>query len=195
MARRVDNRELAVARVYAQSLLALAEEAGNADEIQAELAALAGEVASSDELAAFLASPLVGVSERAEALETIFRGRLSDLLLDTLQVMNEKGRLGLVRALAVALQEELDRLRGRVDVEVTTAVALSAELRERLHTVVAERTGKQPRLTESVDPEILGGMVLRIADRKIDASVASELRRLDQRLKDRMSAAVRSGME
>lgn len=195
MARRVDNRELAVARVYAQSLLALAEEAGNADEIQTELAALAGEVAQSDELAAFLGSPLVGESERAEALETIFRGRLSDLLLDTLQVMNEKGRLGLVRALDAALQEELDRLRGRVDVEVTTAVSLSDELRDRLRSVVAERTGKHPRLTESVDPEILGGMVLRIADRKIDASVASELRRLDQRLKDRMSAAVRSGME
>lgn len=192
---RIDNRELAVGRVYARSLLALAEETGATDEVHAQLTGLADEVAENPDLAGFLSSPLVGQSERTEALETMFRGRLSDLLLDALQVMNEKGRLGLVRALAAAFREELDRLRGRVDVTVVTAVPLSDELRERVRSVVAARSGKEPRLTESVDPEILGGLVLHIADRKIDASVATEIRGLDERLKDRMSAAVRSGME
>ena len=195
MVTRVDNRELAVARVYARSLLALAEEDGISDEVQAELAGLAAAVAADPEISAFLASPLVGEAHRAEALEAMFRGRLSDLLLDTLQVMNGKGRLGLLRALALAFEEELDRLCGRVDVVVTTAIPLSDELRERVRSVVAERSGKKPRLVESVDPEILGGMVLRIGDRKLDASVASELRRMDQRLKDRMPDAVFSGME
>lgn len=195
MATRVDNRDLAVARVYARSLLALAEEDGISDGVQPELAGLAAEVEGHPELAAFLASPLVGERHRAEALEAMFRGRLADLVLDTLQVMNGKGRLGLLRALALAFQEELDRLRGRVDVAVTTAIPLSDELRERVRSVVAERSGKQPRLVESVDPEILGGIVLRIGDRKLDASVANELRHMDQRLRDRMSGAVRSGME
>lgn len=195
MAGRVDNRELAVARVYAQSLLTLAEEAGISDQVQAELAGLAAEAVRSPELVAFLASPLVGESHRAEALEAMFRGRLSDLFLDTLQVMNGKGRLGLVRALDAAFQEELDRLRGWVDVAVTTAIPLSDELRERVRSVVAGRSAKQPRLRESVDPEILGGMVLRIGDRKLDASVARELRRMDQRLRDRLSGAALGGME
>lgn len=195
MATRVDNRELAVARVYARSLLVLAEEDGISDEVRAELAGLAAEVATHPEISSFLASPLVGEARRAEAVEAMFRGRLSDLLVDTLQVMNAKGRLALLRALALAFEEELDRLRGRVDVVVTTAVPLSDELRERVRSVAAERSGKQPRLVESVDPEILGGMVLRIGDRKLDASVASELRRMDLRLKDRMPDAVFSGME
>jgi len=195
VATRVDNRELAVARVYARSLLVLAEEDGISDEVRAELAGLAAEVATHPEISSFLASPLVGEARRAEAVEAMFRGRLSDLLVDTLQVMNAKGRLALLRALALAFEEELDRLRGRVDVVVTTAVPLSDELRERVRSVAAERSGKQPRLVESVDPEILGGMVLRIGDRKLDASVASELRRMDLRLKDRMPDAVFSGME
>lgn len=195
MATRVDNRELAVARVYARSLLALAEEDGISDEVQAELTGLAAAVAAHPEISAFLASPLVGEAHRAEAVEAMFRGRLSDLLVDTLQVMGAKGRLALLRALTLAFEEELERLRGRVDVVVTTAVPLSDELRERVRSVVAERSGRKPRLVESVDPEILGGMVLRIEDRKLDASVASELRRMDQRLKDRMPDAVFSGME
>jgi F-type H+-transporting ATPase subunit delta len=192
---RIDNRELAVARVYARSLLALSEEDGIADQVQAELGGLAAQVATHAEISAFLASPLVGETHRAEALEAMFRGRLSDLLLDTLQVMNGKGRAGLLPALAAAFAEELDRLRGRVDVAVTTAIPLSDEFRERVRSVVAERSGKQPRLSESVDPEILGGMVLRIGDRKFDASVATQLRRMDQRLRDRLSGATFSGME
>lgn len=181
----IDSRELAVARVYAFALLGLAEERGLADELAAELEALAEEVSSDRALAGFLESPLVGDAERRAVLEKACRGRLQDLAVDTLQVMNRKGRLALVPALAVAYRRELDRRRGRVDVDVASAVPLSPSLRERLHAALARVTGRQPVLRERVDADLVGGLRLAIGDRRIDGSIAAQLRRLDTRLLER----------
>lgn len=190
----IDNRELAVGRVYAVAALELAEEAGRAEEVGQELAALAADLEADAETAAFFASPLVDEEQRRAALERL-RGTLSDLTVDTLQVMNGKGRLALVPALAAAYREELDRLRGRVDVTVSSARPLGDELRERLLAVVRERTGNEPRLEERVDSALLGGLVMRIGDRKIDASVAHQLRRIDEKLLGRAAGAAREAME
>jgi F-type H+-transporting ATPase subunit delta len=181
----IDSRELAVARVYALALLALAEEQGRGEEVGEELAALAAVVTSDETSRAFLASPLVSEEERRTALETAFRGRLQDLTVDVLQVMNRKRRLAVVPALALAYRRELDRRRGRVDVDVASAVPLSESLRERLHAALAAMTGREPVLHERVDAELVAGLRLAIGDRKIDGSVAARLRRLDLRLLER----------
>ena len=178
----IDSRELAVARVYALALLALAEEQSRGEEVGEELAALAAVVTSDETSRAFLASPLVSGEERRTALETAFRGRLQDLTVDVLQVMNRKRRLAVVPALALAYRRELDRRRGRVDVDVASAVPLSEALRERLRAALAGVTGREPVLHERVDAELVAGLRLAIGDRKIDGSVAARLRRLDLRL-------------
>lgn len=182
MAAGVDSRMLALARVYAAALLDLAEERGRAEQIAEELARLAAEVGADASAAAFLASPLVGSEGRRAALETACRGRLDDLTVDALQVMSRKGRLALLPALAAAYRHELDRRRGRVNVDVASAVPLAATLRDRLRAALAGATGREPVLRERVDAELVGGLVLAIGDRKIDGSIATRLRRLDATL-------------
>ncbi len=195
MGERIDSRELAVARVYAFALLGLVEESGLADTVGGELEALAREVSSDRVVAGFLASPLVGEGERRAVLEKALRGRLQDLTVDALQVMNRKGRLALVPALAVSYRRELDRRRGRVDVDVASAVPLSPALRERLQTTLARATGREPVLRERVEADLVGGLRLAIGDRKIDGSIAAQLRRLDSRLLERAPRSVEGLME
>jgi F-type H+-transporting ATPase subunit delta len=195
MARKVDDRQLAVARVYAESLFALAEERGEADAALVELDGLAGLLETEPDLEAFFASPLVDQKARRRVLDESLGERVSELVVDTLQVMNGKGRLGLLAALAVAYRKVLDERRGRVDVGVATAVELVAALRDRLVSTLERITEREVRLAETVDPELLGGMVVSVGDRKIDYSLATDLRQLDDKLRDRATREIHSVTE
>jgi F-type H+-transporting ATPase subunit delta len=188
-----EDHQGGVPQVYAEALLAVAEEQGIADEVLDELNALAGLAVENRELETFLASPLVESEVRTRTLEKLLRGRASDLLVDALQVINRKGRLELLPEIAAAYRQEHRRLRGRVQVFVTSAVPLSDALRARLREAAARFAGKAPELFESVDPELLGGMVVRVGDERIDSSIRTRLRDLGRALFRRASLEVQSG--
>ncbi|MGH9361526.1 MAG: ATP synthase F1 subunit delta [Thermoanaerobaculia bacterium] len=187
---RVDERQLALARVYARALLALAEERGESETLLAELGELARHLDRDPEFAEFIASPLVDDERRRETLEQIFRGRASDLLVDALQVLNRKGRLGVLRTVAEAFRRELREARGLVDVRVRTAVPLPPPLRVRLVETVRRFSGGTPELAEVVDPKVLGGLVVELEGKKLDASLAARLRELGAALARRASEEI-----
>jgi F-type H+-transporting ATPase subunit delta len=187
---RINDKQLAIATVYAQAMIELAESQGATDALMAELDELGLAIERDPELADFLASPLIDSDERRDSLEKIFRGRASDLFVDSLQVVNRKGRLALIEAITVAFAQARRELRNEVDVDVTSAVPLSAALRARLQQAVDHFTGKKSRLLESVEPKLLGGMVLRVGDQKIDSSVARELEMMKEALAARTSREI-----
>lgn len=187
------EQEVAIARVYAQAALGLADERGEAAGLLEELEELVGLLNSEPALEDYLASPLVGRAQRGASLENLFRGRMSDLLLDTLRVMNRKGRAGLVRALAVAYREEIDELNQLVGVRVRSAQPLTAELREDLRAAVSSFSGKTAQLEEEIDASLLGGLVLHVGDRKIDTSLVKELSAISAQLSDRASREIQGG--
>jgi F-type H+-transporting ATPase subunit delta len=186
----VSDRELSIARVYSKAMLDLAEERGEADALLDELQELVRYLDRNSELEQFLGSPLVDDDDRARVLEKVFRGRASDLLVDSLQVVNRKGRLGLLRAIAEGYRLEHRNLRGIADAVVRTAVPLSDALRARVRETVTRFTGKQAHLIEKVDPALLGGIVIEVDGQKIDGSVASRLRELGQTLEQRASQEI-----
>ncbi len=176
-----------MAGVYARALLALASDRAEADQIEGELAELAGLLVGNPELESYLSSPLVDEEARTATLEKAFRTRANELVVNTLQVMHGKGRLRLLRALAEAYRLENEHRRGEVDVEVTTAVELSDELRRRLAVTASRYAGRTARLIEKVDAELLGGLVLKIGDRKIDSSLARQIHDAREGLFERAS--------
>ncbi len=188
-----DGRDLGVPRVYARAMLSLAAAQGRAEELLAELDDLGRIIGGDPELAFFLGSPLVGAEERAAALEKIFRRRASDLLTDSLEVINRKGRLGLLPAIIAAYRGEYRQLRGVVDARVTTAVPLSPALRDSLARAIASFTGKQPELVERVDPALLGGLVVEVAGEKIDTSLATRLHGVGAALAERSALELHRG--
>lgn len=187
------EKDLAVARVWADSLFALAAESGREDELSGELEGLAELLDRQPPLANLLESPAIDTEAKRALLEKALRGRASDLLVDALQVMRRKGRLVLLRAVAQTYRAEWLARRHKVEVRVTSAVALSEPLREALRLAAAERTNRQPILVERVDPELLGGLVVAIGDEKIDCSVSTELEKMEVALLDRASRELLSG--
>jgi F-type H+-transporting ATPase subunit delta len=189
------GRRFALARVYAQALLDVADQRGAADDVLSELEELRRHAAASSDFAAFLASPAVDEEARRAVLERLLRGRASALLVDALQVVNRKGRLGLLPTIAEAYAQALDERRGRIEVTVETARPLDDDQRRRLVEAVARHSGKQARLREEVRPGLIGGLVVRIGDRKIDNSIASRLAALAEALHARASAEIWSGRD
>lgn len=189
----VDDRNLGLGRLYAKAILDLAEEQGQAGELLDELTDLARYLESHPELEGVFGSPLIEAEARAGTIEKIFRGRASDLLVDALHVVNNKGRLGYLRAIAEAYRRELRDRRGMVDVNVRTAVPLTESLRAGLTDSLARFTGRTPALIEKVDPSVIGGLVVQVSGTKIDTSVASRLRDLGAALERRASEEIHRG--
>lgn len=189
----LSDTNIAVGRVYSDAILSLAEERGVADEILEELRGVTALLEQDATLRSYLSSPLVDVEERRQLLEAAFRGKVNDLLADALQVLNRKGRLRFLPAVAHAYERTLDQRRGRVEVQVTTAVALDEAQRQKIRSALERRLGMEPMLRESVDPALIGGIVFRIGDRKIDDSVATRLRTLSKALAARTALEVHTG--
>ncbi len=185
-----NDRELSIAGVYSKAMLDLAEQQGEADSLLEELQGLVEYLDRNPELARFLASPLVDDEDRARVLEKAFRGRASDLLLDSLQVVNRKGRLALLRDIVASYRSEHRKLRHQVEARVRTAVPLTEALRARVRESVTRHTGQQPILIETVDPSVIGGIVIEVGDEKIDGSVAHKLRELGRNLELRASQEI-----
>jgi F-type H+-transporting ATPase subunit delta len=187
--------DIAIADSYALALLELSEERGNSDEVLSELGELVGYLGRDAALADFLASPAVDDQARAAAMEKMLRGRLNDLLLDTLLVLNAKGRSSMIGALYERYRLALQRVRGGIDVLITSAVPLTDGSRERLRQMLAHRTGLSPQLVEKVDESLLGGLVVQIGDQRLDCSVSHRLHRLREALSDRASREIHAGTE
>ena len=184
---------MAVAGVYAESLYDVAKESGAQDSLLEELTALAELLRTDADLRDFLSSPLVDAKVRARAIEKVFRGRASDLLVDALQVINRKGRSALLPSVAESYRRKVDRVAGRIDVSVSTAVALDDVLRADLKAAIKRYSGKDARLTERVDASLLAGMVVQVGDQKFDSSASAALDRLEAALLERASQQIMQG--
>lgn len=185
------DKERSLARIYAEAMLVAA--AGAEQAFVDDLDGLVGLLDRDPAFEAVLANPLINAAGKRALIDKALRGQLGDILVDGLQVMRKKGRLGLVRELARAVHEIWLARQGKVEVRVTSAVPLSPALREDLVRAAAQRIGKQPVLVERVDPKLLGGLVVRARDGKFDSSVARTLARIEAQLLERASNELLSG--
>ncbi|MDE0890173.1 MAG: ATP synthase F1 subunit delta [Phycisphaerales bacterium] len=186
----------AVARVYAQSLLELADAAGGDEKIvetSAELVAIMEIIRSDESTAEFLRSPIIEREKRAAAIRRIFEGRVSDLILRFMLVLNGKGRLGEFGAMATAYDQLVNKRLGRVEVDVYTVEGrLETDELAVVGEKVKARFGQDPVFHQYADASMIGGLVLRVGDQLIDGSVRGQLRRMREELLAGGSAEIRA---
>ncbi len=177
-----------VADTYAEALLASAQQQNQADELAHEFAELIRYVGGDEKFVRFLESAVVDEDHRRESLRRIFgHERLSLLLRNLLLVLNDRGRLPLLSAIYESYRRQLDVLRGRQEVHVTTAVPLTAEQRRHMQQAVSRAIEREAILVERVEPSLLGGLVVEMANRRMDASIRHRLDELAEHIR-------RSGM-
>lgn len=168
--------------VYAQSLLDLAKERNAAESIGEDLKALGEGIRSDAGLKLFVIDPSISTEKRAAAFQTAFAGKVDQLLLNFLGVLNLKGRLAMLPEISDAYQTLLDEMFGKIEVDVTVAQRLSPEELSLVQQKVSTALGKSAVVHQYVDESIIGGLVLRVQDRLIDASVKYQLQAMKEQL-------------
>jgi len=192
----LDDTTRHVARVYAEALYNAADKRQEAVGILEDLEGLVNQVFRRDPgIEAFLASAAVGRERKAQLIRRAFEGRASDLLVNFLQVLNEHDRLDLLRAIAAAYRDLYDRRSGRIHVHVRSAVPLGEDQQEKLKQELRASFGKEPMLDTRVDPDLLGGLVVRVGDWLYDASVRTRLQDIRDQVIERSSHEIQSGRD
>jgi len=186
-----------LAKVYARSLYELAAESSRREDVleAADELEQIGELMRGDRaLREMLASPIVDPARREASLRRIFGGRVSDLTLRFLLVLNEKKRLSHLASIIAAFDQLVQEAFGKIEVDVFTAAPLGAEQLGEVAARIQSALRREPVLHPYTEPAMIGGIKLRIGDQLVDGSVAAQLRRLKGELLRGGASIARGGL-
>ena len=166
-----------IAAVYARALLEVAREHGRLDVVHEQLDELADAIDANRDLQVFLFSPYFSSQEKREGLERALTDA-DPLLTNFLGVLIEKHRMPVI----FRIRRELDTLweteNRMLAVAVTSAIELDGTTVEEIGARIGERTGRRVTVTSNVDPNILGGIVVRVGNSILDASIRHRFEQL-----------------
>lgn len=166
-----------IAQVYARSLFEVARDRGKLDLVREQLAQVADAIGEHRQLQMFFFSPYFSTDEKQDALERVMQGG-DAIVMNFLALLIENHRMPVIfriRAQYERLWEEENRT---LPVEITSAVALDAQTTESLGRTIGERAGRRVTLATRVDPDIIGGIVVRVGNSILDASIRNRLEQL-----------------
>ena len=174
----------AAQRIYAKALFEAAQGQGRVDAVDRDLGAFAEALGATPELAAFLGNPQVEKQAKIDIVAQLSEGG-DDLVRNTLRLLAGRGRAGDIGQVYTEFRGLVDRAQGRVAVELTTAYELSDDEARGIVGNIERSSGRTVEATRSVDPSLIGGMILQAGSLRVDASVRGRLERLRRQLATR----------
>lgn len=179
--------------VYAKALLAATEKVGQSEAVLEELDSFVSDVLEKNpKFEDLLVSAIVSAEEKERILGRTVGNQASKLFGNFLKILARNGRLDAVRAVQRAAHDQLNQLRGRVRVDVTSAAPLNDQLTQQLTDRLRGMLGQEPVLTTHLDPEVLGGLIVRVGDTVYDGSIATQLKRLSGQIINRSVHEIQS---
>jgi len=166
-----------LARVYGRSLFEVAREHGRLDELREQLGQFADALNDNRDLAVFFFSPYFSTTEKQDMLGRVLIGA-DQVFLNFLSLLIENHRMPVIfriRQQYEALWEEENRM---LPVEITSAIELDQQTTESLGRKIGERAGRTVTVASRVDPDIIGGIVVRVGNSILDASIRNRLEQL-----------------
>ena len=174
-----------VAERYASSLFDLAQEAGSADAVGKDLDRFQSLIDESDDLKRLIASPVFSAEDQVRAISAIAeKAGIAGLVGNFLKVVAGNRRLFAVPGMIRAYRAIAARSRGEITAEVTSAHALTGAQENELKAALKGVTGKDVTVAVTVDPSILGGLIVKVGSRQIDTSLRTKLSTLKLALKE-----------
>ena len=165
-----------IAQVYSRALFEVAKDQGKLDVVREQLGQFAEALDGNRDLAVFFFSPYFSTEERKDGLHGALEGA-DPAIVNFLETLLERHRMPVIFRIRAAYDRLWDEENKLLPVAVTSAVALDEATVKSIGDRIGEQTGQKVELTSTVDPEILGGIVLRVGNSILDASIKH---RLDQ---------------
>src|SRR6201991_1108048 len=166
-----------IAAVYARSLFEVAKEQDKLDSIREQLGAFADALDETRELQVFFFSPYFSTPEKQDGLDRAVSGA-DEILINFLKLLIENHRMPVIFRVRRGYDELWEQENKLLPVQVTSAVELDTATVKQIGDRIAEQTGQKVDLSASVEPDILGGIIVRVGNQVLDASVRNRLEQL-----------------
>jgi len=175
-----------IASRYAKSLLDLASEQNSLSQVYHDMLLVEAVSKENRELVNLLNSPVVKSDKKEAILSQIFSSNLSKLSNEFLMVIARKGRESYIPSISSAFVSQYRFLTGVTTAYLKSAIVLDEDARKKVRNLLATIGQSSVELVEEIDPELIGGFVLRIGDKQIDTSVKNEILKLKQGFKENL---------
>jgi F-type H+-transporting ATPase subunit delta len=166
-----------IGRVYGDAMFDVAKEGDKLDVVHDQLGQFADAVGENMDLQRFLFSPYFSSAEKKDALRKVVSGG-EDEFMNFLELLAEKHRMPAIFHMRRRFDERWAEENRRLEVTLTSAVELDKSVVDRVGKEIERQTDRTIDMTAEVDPEVLGGLVLRVGNRVLDASIRSKLEKL-----------------
>jgi ATP synthase F1 delta subunit len=166
-----------IAAVYARSLFEVAKEQGKLDEIREQLGEFADAMQADRDLQVFFFSPYFSTQEKEDGLDRAVSGA-DETIVNFLKLLIENHRMPVIFRVRRGYDELWEQENKLLPVQVTSAVELDKATVKQIGDRIAEQTGQKVDLSASVEPDILGGIIVRVGNQVLDASVRNRLEQL-----------------
>ncbi len=166
-----------VASRYVKSLLGLAVEQGVIEDVHKDMQMFSNLCIQNRAFTVMLRSPVIRHEKKRAILEAVFSGKVNKLTMAIIEIITRKNREPLLPTIASEFHNAYNEYKGIGQAYITTTIPMDGELRKSIEAVVKKLSNKkQVEIEEKVDKELIGGFVLNVGDRQIDASIRSKLR-------------------
>jgi F-type H+-transporting ATPase subunit delta len=172
----------AIGDVYAQALINEAQKQNALNEVTDDIRGLDELLRANEGFRRFAEALTIGEDERLASLDRIFSGRVHTLTLNTLKAITRRDRLMFLRAFVASFFAIIRKMGGIIDAYLTCASQLPEASLRRVNDALARIFAKTVELHVKIDPVLVGGITLTIGDTLFDASVATQLKRLEEQL-------------
>lgn len=173
-----DTEQQQLGDVYAKALLGVAKNAEKMDMLVEELGQVVVVFNELPKFRAAMESPRIEQADKASMLDKAFKGKCSKKLLNFLKLIAQRGRFECLNSIHGSAVKAHDEMAGRVKATLTTASEVTGDIEKSIAKKLSKILGKEVNLECVVDPEVIGGMVVRVGDTVYDGSVANQLKQV-----------------
>ncbi|WP_298997339.1 ATP synthase F1 subunit delta [uncultured Tenacibaculum sp.] len=163
---------------YAKAILNLAKESGNEALVNDNMKLIVATIAESADLDAMLKSPIIKAADKRKVLAALFGDKVDNIVKGLFNLLEENKRMIMLEPIAKQYAVIYDYHKSMQVAKVTTAVALTKELEDKIQAKIVALTGNSASIENIVNPEILGGFILRVGDVQYDASISNQFNEL-----------------
>jgi F-type H+-transporting ATPase subunit delta len=166
---------MVAANRYAKALLTLAIEKGKLEEVRNDMKLINSVCNSTAEFVTFLQSPIIKSDKKRAILKNVFEGKVNELTISFLTILTDKRREAYIKDISIAFDEQYKKHKNILTAVITSASGIDDHTRSKVIELVKSTTSAEVELIEKTDKTIIGGFVLKMQDKQVDASVLRKL--------------------
>ena len=163
---------------YAKALFSIGKETGQIMTLHKDISGIFSLCSESDNFVQVLENPVISTTQKKEIFNKVFKDRVSELTLRFILLITENNREAEISGICRNFIDMVRADQGILPATVTSAEKLSSDILEQIRRSLINETGKEIELAEKVNPDIIGGIILRIEDQQYDGSIATQLKKI-----------------